>query len=220
MKAMILAAGRGQRMQPLTDDCPKALLRLGDKPLIQFHIEALLRAGIREIVINLAWLGEQIRDYLGDGSQFGASIVYSDEGSRALETGGGIRKALGLLGDQPFWLVNGDVFTDFDYKPQTIEDDMLAHLLMVQNPEHNPEGDFGLREGLVQVSAENRYTYTGIAIIRPELLANTTAGVFPLAPLLQAAANNSAVSGELFNGLWIDVGTPERLQSLREFLQG
>ena len=215
MKAMILAAGRGERMRPLTDDTPKPLLMVAGKPLIQWHIEALARAGFTEIVINHAWLGQQIEDTLGDGAQYGVRIIYSAEGDTGLETGGGIYHALSLLTDvkseTPFLVVNGDVVTDIDFSqlPQQITG--LAHLVMVPNPEHHPQGDFVLQDGIVVDKGEPRLTFSGIAIYHPQLFAQCTDDVFPLAPLLRQAMQQGQVCGESHVGEWLDVGTPERL---------
>ena len=214
MKAMILAAGRGERMRPLTDNTPKTLLVVRGRPLIEHHLCALQAAGIVDVVINVAWLGPQIIAHLGDGNRYGMSIRYSEEGDSALETGGGIANALPLLGDAPFWIVNGDVYADYDFAAQSLEQDKLAHLLMVPNPEHNPAGDFALCAGAVSNAGEPRYTYSGIAMVRPELLAGHLGGAFPLAPYLRRAADQGALSGELLSGQWVDVGTPERLQAL------
>jgi MurNAc alpha-1-phosphate uridylyltransferase len=214
MKAMILAAGRGERMRPLTDTLPKALLSAGGHALIEHHLQALVAAGIEDVVINVAWLGQQIIDYLGDGSRYGVTIRYSDEGAEALETGGGIAHALPLLGEDPFWVVNGDVHAVFSYKTPEFDADTLAHLVLVPNPEHNSRGDFALRDGLVQNSGEVMYTYSGIAFMRPELFAGHSGGVFPLAPLLRVAADRGRLTGELLADGWVDVGTPERLQAV------
>lgn len=212
MKAMILAAGRGERMRPLTDATPKALLRVGGRMLIEYHLEALRAAGIKDIVINIAWLGQQIVAALGDGSPYGVSINYSDEGDSALETGGGIARALPLLGDQPFWIVNGDVHCHYRFKRIELEDRVLAHLVLVANPEHNPAGDFALESGRIVNSGETMLTYSGIALMRPELLAGHEGGAFPLAPWLRAAADKGCLTGELSADFWSDVGTPERLR--------
>ena len=214
MKAMILAAGRGERMRPLTDKTPKALLAVRGCPLVEHHLLALKASGIVDIVINVAWLGSQIIAYLGDGNRYGMSIRYSDEGDSALETGGGIANALPLLGDAPFWVVNGDVYADYSFAAQPLEQGQLAHLLMVPNPDHNPAGDFALRAGAVSNDGEPRYTYSGIAMVRPELIAGHPGGAFPLAPYLRRAADQGVLSGELLSGEWVDVGTPERLQAL------
>ena len=224
MKAMILAAGRGERMRPLTDDTPKPLLAVAGKSLIERHIEALVTAGFTELVINHAWLGEKIEEVLGDGARFGAIISYSPEGDQGLETGGGIFRALPLLsgdgGDDPFLVINGDVVTDFDFSSlahlgQTPFDnflqDNLAHLVLVPNPDFHPEGDFSLEEGMVKSTGNSQYTFSGIGIYHPRLFAGCRENIFPLAPLLRGAMNQGQVSGELFNGLWVDVGTRERL---------
>lgn len=211
---MILAAGRGERMRPLTDSQPKPLLSVHGRPLIDHHIVSLVGAGIAELVINLGWLGERVRDYLGDGRRFGARIVYSDEGYPPLETGGGIERALPLLGPDPFWLVNGDVFCEYPFAGRGLAPGQLGHLVLVPNPAHHPAGDFTLDAGRVTNDAGRRLTYSGIAVLDPKLFAGCTPGRFPLAPLLRAAADRGAVSGELFDGIWSDIGTPERLAAL------
>ena len=211
MKAMILAAGRGERMRPLTDTVPKPLLPVRGRPLLDHHLAALARAGIDEVVINLGWLGAQIRDHVGDGTRYGLRVAFSEEGYPALETGGGIHRALPLLGERPFWLVNGDVFCDYAYAPHTLAAGTLAHLVLVANPVHHPAGDFALRGGHVAVEGAARFTYAGIAVLDPGLFEGCVPGRFPLAPLLRAAATRRAVTGELFTGAWSDVGTPERL---------
>ena len=220
---MILAAGRGERMRPLTDSMPKPLLRVGGRPLIAYHIEALARAGVDEIVINLAWQGARIREIIGDGASYGLSISYSDEGSEALETGGGIHHALPLLGPDPFWLVNGDVYCEFDYPARALDDTVMGHLFMVPNPEHHPAGDFALVRGRVLSTRASAggptWTYSGIALLRPSLFAGCRPGKFPLVPLLTAAMTQEAVTGETFDGRWVDVGTPERLTALDDLLR-
>lgn len=213
---MILAAGRGERMRPLTDHVPKPLLQVGGKPLIVWHIERLAEAGISELVINHAHLGAQIEQTLGDGSRFGVRIRYSAEGQgRALETGGGIFKALPLLGEAPFLVVNGDIWCDVDFAALTLADGLLAHLLLVDNPDHNPDGDFRLDAGgRVHADGEPRLTFSGIGIYHPALFAGCTPGAFPLAPLLRRAMADGRVSGQRHPGPWVDVGTPERLLML------
>ncbi len=218
--AMILAAGRGERMRPLTDHTPKPLLEVGGKPLIQYHIEALERADIRELVINHAHLGEQIVDVVGDGRRFGVAITYSPEPEGALETGGGIYNALPLLGDGPFLVINGDIWIDYDFSHIRCPADKLAHLLLVANPEHNPEGDFALHKGEVSNEGEHRYTFSGVGVYRPQLFADCFKAAFPLAPLLREAADAGKVSGELYRGVWEDVGTPQRLQDFDSWLRG
>ena len=211
MKAMIMAAGRGERIRPLSDETPKPLLEVRGKPLIVHHLEALAQAGIKQVVINLSWLGEQIRQRLGSGESFGLDIAYSEE-TEPLEVAGGIVQALDLLGEQ-FILVNGDVFTDYDFSALTgVEQD--AHLVLVDNPAHHPDGDFACRDGLVVNNAEPRFTYSGIACFRRNFFAGLSAGKRSLAPLLMQAADEGRVSAELYTGLWQDVGTVERLQAL------
>lgn len=222
MKAMILAAGFGTRMRPLTDHTPKPMLKVAGKPLIEHQINRLVKAGITEIVINHAYLGEQIEAYLKDGSDFGCSIQYSAE-ETPLETGGGIFKALPLLSREPFLLVNGDVWCEFDYGHLSdFTLDGLAHLLMVPNPEFHPDGDFALefgpKGGLIKRGGAERFTFSGISILHPDLFNGCEAGVFKLAPLLTAAMDNGRVSGQLYSGPWIDVGTPQRLQDVGDLL--
>ena len=214
MKAMILAAGLGKRMRPLTDTTPKPLLPVRGKPLIVYHIEALVNAGVRDIVINHAWLGEKIEQVLGDGSQYGASIVYSPEGE-PLETAGGIINALPLLGDAPFIVVNGDVWTDYPIVNLLDVDCDQAHLVLVPNPEHNTAGDFALSDnGSVQSQGQETYTFSGVSVLSPGLFKGLPQGKRALRePLLKAMAEN-AVSGELYKGQWCDVGTPERLAEI------
>ncbi|HHJ16910.1 MAG TPA: nucleotidyltransferase family protein [Gammaproteobacteria bacterium] len=214
MKAMILAAGRGERMRPLTDRAPKPLLEAGGKPLIQYHIEALHDAGCTELVINHAHLGEQIVARLGDGAAFGVHIEYSAEPPGALETGGGIRHALPLLGDEPFLVVNGDIWTDYPYRQLLQEPVGLAHLVLVDNPPHNPQGDFQLNAGRVAVEGAQRLTFSGIGVYRPALFAGQPDAAFPLAPLLCDVMQAGQVSGEHYRGQWMDIGSPQRLAQL------
>jgi MurNAc alpha-1-phosphate uridylyltransferase len=214
MKAMILAAGRGERMRPLTDRTPKPLLEAGGKPLIVYHIEALRDAGFRELVINHAWLGEQIEQYLGDGSRFGVQILYSPEPEGALETGGGIHHALPLLGDEAFVVVNSDIWTDYPYARLHHPQQALAHLVLVDNPAHHRQGDFSLDNGLVTDAGEATLTFSGIGLYRPELFSSHAPGAFPLAPLLREAMRRGQVTGEHYRGRWSDVGTPQRLAEL------
>lgn len=219
MKAMILAAGLGNRMRPLTLHTPKPLLKVGGKPLIVWHIEKLAAIGLTEIVINTAWLGEKLAQVLGDGSQFGVKILWSHEGE-GLETAGGIIHALPLLGNQPFILLNGDIWTTMDFAPLLDVDlnDNLAHLVLVENPEQHPEGDFTLAEGKAytfdqQVEGEN-LTFSGVSVISPKMFEGLEAGKRPLAPLLKAAMLNHQVVASKLVGIWVDVGTPERLTAL------
>lgn len=219
MKAMILAAGRGSRMRPLSDRCPKPLLPLHGKPLIVHHLERLQRAGVREVVINTGWLGAQLQDALGDGSRYRLRITWSPEGWPALESGGGIARALPLLGDGEFLLVNGDVYIEgFDFRRllrMTLPGQDLAHLVLVPNPPHNLKGDFGFVAGRI-VDAGPSYTYSGIAVLHPTLFEGHPPGAFKLAPLLRRAVARGQVTAELFTGRWADVGTPERLAQLEK----
>ena len=221
MKAMILAAGKGERMRPLTLHTPKPLVRVGGVPLIEYHLRALHAAGFKEIVINHAWLGQQIEDYLGDGSRYGLQIRYSAEGE-PLETGGGIFKALPLLGEEPFVLVNGDIWTDYDLSALRRPLAGLAHLVLVNNPPHHAVGDFSLIRGQVHDArpAAPSLTYSGIAVLDPKLFAGCQAGAFKLAPLLRQAMGEEQVSGEHFDGHWVDVGTHERLAEVEQLLAG
>ena len=212
--AMILAAGRGERMRPLTDSLPKPLLGIRGKSLIERHVERLAQAGMERIVINLAWLGGMIRDHLGDGSRYGVPIQYSEESPHALETAGGIFRALPSLQPGPFVVVNGDVFTDFEFGRLMLDDEHDAHLVLVPNPPQHPRGDFGLQGGLAVASARQQYTFAGIAVYRPAFFSGCTDGVFPLKPLLVRAMAAQRCTAELYGGLWEDVGTPERLSAL------
>lgn len=218
MKAMILAAGRGERMRPLTDTTPKPLLKIGNKRLIEYHIEALARAGVRDIVVNVSWLREQIVAALGDGSRWGVQIHISDEGAVALETAGGIFHALRQLGPHPFVVVNGDIWTDYSYSRLSLPADADAHLVLVPNPDFHPRGDFGFSEGRVQPDGPQRYTFSGIAMYRPEFFAGCAPGRFPLLPLLRRSIGAGALSGEIYAGTWNDIGTPARLEQLRASL--
>ncbi|SEQ82575.1 MULTISPECIES: N-acetylmuramate alpha-1-phosphate uridylyltransferase MurU [Pseudomonas] len=220
MKAMILAAGRGERLRPLTLHTPKPLVKACGVPLIEYQIRALKTAGFNDFVINHAWLGRQIEDYLQDGSRLGVSIVYSPEGE-PLETGGGIFKALPLLGKEPFLVANGDIWTDYDYRPLQLTAGDLAHLILVDNPLHHPEGDFFLSNGRVVEAGEacDRFTYSGIAILHPDLFRTCEAGAFKLAPVLRAAIAEGRVSGMLHTGRWVDVGTHERLAEVEQLIE-
>jgi len=212
MNAMILAAGRGERMRPLTDSCPKPLLQVKGKSLIEYHLEALKRAGMQSVVINLSWLGEQIEQALGDGSRYGLKISYSYE-TEALETAGGIIQALGELDDE-FVVVNADVFTDFDFS-RLLKLRHQAHLVLVPNPEHNSQGDFSLEQGLLSNQQQQRYTFSGIACYKKTFFDGIGSGKRALAPLLRAGAEQQQISAELFTGVWSDVGNPQRLQLLQ-----
>jgi len=225
VRAMILAAGRGERMGALTDTRPKPLLEVAGKPLIQYHVEKLVEAGFGELVVNTSWLGHRIEDFLGDGAAWGCEIAWSAE-SEALETAGGIVRALPLLGEDPFAVVNADVWTEYDFKrlrELRLEDAKKAHLVMVENPPHHPHGDFapgpsGLLEPASERSGRNR-TYSGLAVFRPEFFAGARPGRLPLRPLLDEHVRRGEVGGELFSGRWCDVGTPARLAELNSALR-
>jgi MurNAc alpha-1-phosphate uridylyltransferase len=217
---MILAAGRGERMRPLTDTVPKPLLRVHGKPLIERHVERLARAGITRVVINLAWLGHLLREYLGDGSRYGVAIDYSEEVPQALETAGGIFRALPRLQPGPFLVVNGDVLTDYPFERLLLRPSHDAHLVLVPNPPQHPHGDFGLLRGLavaVSDAAESgaeRFTFAGVAVYRTAFFDGCADGVYPLKPLLLRAMAAGRCGAELYAGPWEDVGTPERLDAL------
>lgn len=217
MKALILAAGRGERMSPLTDTTPKPLLPVAGKPLIEYTIEALVTEGITDLVINLSHLGEQIQQAIGDGTWFNANINYSQEGENALETAGGIIHALPLLGDSPFLVVNGDIASNYPFRQLIHKNIDLAHLVLINNPQHHPQGDFGLEKGMVKKQASEYFTFSGIGLYHSDLFAHTKPGKSKLAPLLRSAMQQNRVSGELHTGFWMDIGTPERLIELGEY---
>ena len=219
MKAMILAAGRGERMRPITDRIPKPLVPVAGKPLIVYHLEALARAGVRDVVINLAYRGAQIREALEDGSRYGVRITYSDEGPEPIETGGGIFKALPLLGAQPFIVVNGDIWTDFDVATlPPLDDGAHARLVMVPNPPHVASGDFAVNGDYVIESDKDRFTYSGIGVFSPEFFHDCQPGRFPLRPLLNRAIAARKLKGQVYRGVWLDIGTPQRLAELEASL--
>lgn len=218
MRAMLLAAGLGERMRPLTENTPKPLLRVGGRCLIEYHLERLVAAGFTEIVINLAYLGQQIEQMLGTGVHYGAQINYSDEGSEPLGTAGGIIHALPLLGNSPFLVVNSDIWCDYPLIKLSNKINGLAHLVLVDNPPHHPQGDFNLRSSspaLVKLDAMNsRLTFSGIGVYDPQLFKNCPRGKLALAPVLIEAMHSDQVTGEYYQGQWLDIGTPERLQQL------
>lgn len=218
MKAMILAAGRGERMRPLTDHIPKPLLLVGEQPLIVHHLLRLRKAGFHEVIINLSYLGEQIEAALGDGTRFGVNIRYSWEPPGALETGGGIYQALPLLGDGPFLVVNGDIWCDHPLSTLPLRPVGLAHLVLVGTPNYRERGDFDLSGGYVSSGGVQNLTFSGISVLQPALFTGTVSGRFALAPLLRAAMLREQVSGEYYQGAWRDIGTPARLTELRESL--
>ncbi|MDZ7787592.1 MAG: nucleotidyltransferase family protein [Halofilum sp. (in: g-proteobacteria)] len=219
MNAMILAAGRGERMRPLTDDRPKPLLDVGGRPLIDWHLGALARAGFARVVINTAWQGRKLRAYVGDGGAWGLDVRYSDEGDRALETAGGIAHALPLLGPQPFAVINGDIYTDYPFEDLTLPTGRLAHLVLVDNPPQHPDGDFALDGARVTTDTGARLTFAGIGVYRPALFSGLPPQPLRLAPILRRAIAAGLVSGEHYRGAWHDIGTPERLRELDRQLQ-
>ncbi|WP_242689804.1 N-acetylmuramate alpha-1-phosphate uridylyltransferase MurU [Sulfurimonas aquatica] len=214
---MILAAGRGERMRPLTDSLPKPLLEVRGKPLIVWHLENLKRNGFKDIVINIAHLGFKIPQALGDGSRWGVNITYSDEQeSGALESGGGIKNALHLLANEPFLVVNGDVFCEYEFDASFDLKDKLAHLILVSNPEHNKKGDFGLKDALVINKSKKMYTFSGIAYYSPLFFKDVKIEKSPLAPLLRDSIDKEQISGEVFEKMWHDIGTPKRLKDIND----
>ncbi|OIR24938.1 N-acetylmuramate alpha-1-phosphate uridylyltransferase MurU [Bathymodiolus thermophilus thioautotrophic gill symbiont] len=218
MKAMILAAGRGKRMMPLTKNTPKPLLKTKGKPLIEHSISALKKAGITDIVINTAYLGEQIKTHLGDGKKFGVQLQYSTE-QHALETAGGIIQALPLLGGQPFIVINSDILCDYDLSSLALPLNSLAHLVLINNPEHHPDGDFSIdTEQKITFNKNNRLTFSGIGIYHPSFFKNyrRTQCALALYPLLKEAINNQQLTGEYHSGYWHDIGTPKRLELINQ----
>ncbi len=218
MKVMILAAGKGERMRPLTDFKPKPLLPVADKTIIEYTIDGLVASGFKDLVINHAYLGQQIEDYLGDGSRYGANIQYSPEGDRGLETAGGIINALPLLGEQPFIVVNGDIATDFPFEQLKNQPKKLAHLVLFQNPVHHTQGDFGLLDNaqLVNKSDAELFTFCGIGVYHPQFFSEIELGHCKLGQLLRQAIDDGQVTGQLYRGFWMDIGTPERLSELND----
>jgi MurNAc alpha-1-phosphate uridylyltransferase len=214
MIAMILAAGRGERLRPLTDQLPKALVEVAGTSLLERHLAAVRAAGVRTVVINLGWHGEQIVERIGSGSQYGVDVVYSPEGDDVLETGGGIHRALPVLGSDPFVVINADVYTDMPIPLDLTEDGALAHLVLVPTPAHKSAGDFDLVNGRIRNSDQPSLTFSGVAVYRPEFFAECSPGRFPLAPMLRVAADAGQMTGSLHEGTWEDVGTPERLAAL------
>ena len=221
---MILAAGRGERLRPLTDSCPKPLIKIAGIPLIEHHIQKLAKAGIKDIVINLAWLGEQIKAYLGNGEKWQVNISYSEETEGALETAGGIIKALPLLGCEPFLVVNGDIYCDYDFcSMPDLASQVDAHLWLIKNPEHNLDGDFSVQKGMLanKTADTTNFTFSGMAIYRPEFFSQQVniEQKLPLAPMLRAGAENKKISATVSECFWVDVGTQERLTKLNQTLE-
>jgi N-acetyl-alpha-D-muramate 1-phosphate uridylyltransferase len=214
MKAMILAAGRGERLRPLTDTMPKSLVEVRGQSLLERHLEHISNAGIKDVVINLGWLGEQIVARVGSGSDFGLNIAYSAEGDHVLETGGGIFKALPLLGGEPFLVVNADIFTEMPVPEVTLADDALGHLVLVPTPAYRQSGDFDLHGDTIRNGSTPALTFAGVAIYRPEFFAACTPGRFSIVPLMRACADAGHLQGSVYDGVWADVGTPQRLAAL------
>ncbi len=214
MAAMILAAGLGERLRPITDTMPKALVEVGGISLLEQHLQRLADASVKTVVINLGWLGEQIAERIGSGHQFGLQVVYSPEYDNILDTGGGIKRALPLLDSAPFWVINADVYTDITLPNVKLDTDSLAHLVLVPTPAHKASGDFELRDGKVRNSDNQDLTYSGIAFYRPEFFADAGDGRFSVVPLWREAADRGQLDGSLYEGIWEDVGTPERLKAL------
>lgn len=213
-KIMILAAGRGERLKPLTDKIPKALVEVRGKPLIRHHIEKCAACGYTDIVVNLAYRGDQIRQYLGNGEQFGLNIRYSFEYEGSLETGGGIVKALPLLGDENFIVINADVYTDYDFRNLPELDKQLAHLVLVENPQHNQDGDFSLNDNNLIRNKPASHTFAGVAVYHPDFFSEEKARRHSIVPMLRQQAQKNLVSGEVYSGMWYDIGTPERLSKI------
>lgn len=214
--AMILAAGRGERLRPLTDEIPKALVEVRGRSLLERHLDNIGDAGIETVVINLGWLGEQIIRRVGSGSRYGLKVIYSPEGDNILETGGGIHKALPMLGCDPFLVVNADIVTDMPIPDVELATHTLGHLILVPTPDYRDHGDFDLADGLVRNHDAAQLTFSGVAIYRPEFFGECEAGRFPLAPMLREAADARQLSGALYEGLWADVGTPGRLDAFNQ----
>jgi MurNAc alpha-1-phosphate uridylyltransferase len=212
--AMVLAAGRGERLRPLTETTPKALVEVRGRSLLERHLDTLAAAGIETVVINLGWLGDRIAERVGSGRDYGLNVIYSPEGENILETGGGIHRALPLLGSDPFLVVNADVYTDMPLPPAELAPPDAGHLVLVPRPSHKDHGDFDLRDGRIRESADAAYTFSGVAVYRPEFFADCEPGRFPLAPMLKSAARQDRLAGSLYEGLWEDVGTPQRLTEL------
>jgi MurNAc alpha-1-phosphate uridylyltransferase len=216
MIAMVLAAGRGERLRPLTETTPKALVEVRGRSLLERHLDNLAAAGVDTVVINLGWLGEKIAERIGSGGDYGLNVIYSPENDNILETGGGIQRALPLLGRDPFLVVNADIYTDMPMPPAEIARSDTGHLVLVPRPAHKERGDFDLQAGRIRESDSAAFTFSGVAVYRPEFFADCNPGRFPLAPMLRAAAREDRLAGSLYEGVWEDVGTPERLAELNQ----
>lgn len=216
MIAMILAAGRGERLRPITDKLPKALVEIRGISLLERHLTTVSDAGISDVVINLSWLGEQIVERVGSGAKYGLNVIYSPEGDNVLETGGGIYHALPMLGDAPFLVINADIFTDMPVPDFDLHASKLGHLVLVPTPRYRRNGDFDLARGIIRNGTAPRLTFSGVAVYRPEFFDDCKEGRFPLAPMLREAADNKQLQGSQYDGVWADVGTPRRLADINE----
>ncbi len=214
MIAMILAAGRGERLRPLTEETPKSLVEVRGETLLERHLHALRAAGVEHVVINLGWLGDKVFERIGSGERFGLGITYSNEGDNILETGGGIHRALPMLGHDPFLVVNADIYTDMPFPDVALAENDLAHLVLVPTPSDKDAGDFALSGGRVRNAGDELLTFSGVSVYRPDFFADCSAGRFSVVPLLRRAADDDRVSGSVYAGLWRDVGTPARLAEL------
>lgn len=214
MIAMILAAGRGERLRPVTDSVPKSLVEINGQALLERHLRSLAEGGVETVVINLGWLGDQITERIGSGEKFGLNVVYSQEGDNILETGGGIHRALPVLGSDPFLVINADIYTAMPLPDVQLGDDDMVHLVCVPVPEDRASGDFAIVDGRIRNNGKPMFTFSGVSIYRPEFFADCTPGRFSVVPMLRAAADADRISGSIYSGLWRDVGTPERLAEL------
>ena len=214
MIAMILAAGRGERLRPVTDDVPKSLVEVNGQTLLERHLQSLARGGVETVVINLGWLGDQITERIGSGGEFGLNVVYSQEGDNILETGGGIYRALPVLGADPFLVINADIYTDMPLPDVQLGDDDMAHLVCVPVLEDKTSGDFAIVDGRIRNDGEPMFTFSGVSVYRPDFFTDCRPGRFSVVPMLRAAADADRISGSIYSGLWRDVGTPERLAVL------
>jgi len=212
--AMILAAGRGERLRPVTENVPKSLVEVNGQTLLERHLQSLAKGGVETVVINLGWLGDQITERIGSGGEFGLNVVYSQEGDNTLETGGGIYRALPALGADPFLVINADIYTDMPLPDMQLGDDDMAHLVCVPVPEDKTSGDFAIVDGRIRNDGEPMFTFSGVSVYRPDFFTDCAPGRFSVVPMLRAAADADRISGSIYSGLWRDVGTPERLAEL------
>ncbi len=215
MRAMLLAAGRGERLRPLTDEVPKSLVEVRGESLLERHLASIHAAGVRTVVINLGWLGDRIVERVGSGERYGLNVLYSQEGENILETGGGIHKALPMLGDEPFLVINADIYTDMPMPRIELAAEHVGHLVMVPSPGYRDGGDFDIEDGLIRNGETQKLTFSGVAMYRPAFFDGCEPGRFPLAPMLREAADHGKLSGSLYQGLWADIGTPDRLRAIQ-----